>query len=81
MRTLKAVQKSLRHVPCLLGCACMQDGATPLHAAARNGHVEVMKLLLAAKAKVSAQKVDGASPLFLSAQNGHVGTVELLLAK
>jgi ankyrin repeat protein len=48
----------------------MQDGDTPLHQAAWQGHVEAAELLIAAGAAVGATKEDGASCLHLAASKG-----------
>jgi ankyrin repeat protein len=57
---------------------------TPLHLAARNGHKEVVELLIAAGAEVNAKTgadvnaKTGTTPLQLAALNGHNETVVLL---
>lgn len=56
------------------------NGNTPLHWAAANGHKEVTELLLANKADVNAKNNDGATPLYAAAGTGHQDVVELLLA-
>ena len=56
--------------------------ATPLYVAAKNGHIEVVKRLLAKNADVDkARALDGATPLFAAAENGHTEVVKMLLAK
>ena len=54
-------------------------GATPLHAAARNGHVEVAKFLLANAADINAQRRDGESALGEAAYNDRLDVAELLI--
>ena len=56
------------------------DGVTPLHLAALNGHKDVAELLLANKAEVNAKDNHGETPLHLAAVNGHKDVAELLLA-
>ncbi len=56
------------------------DGATPLHWAALNGHKEVAELLLAYKANVDARNNIGDTPLGAAAAYGHKDVAELLLA-
>ena len=56
------------------------DGTTPLHYAAFNGHKDVAELLLANKADVNAKDNNGATPLHAAAFNGHKDVAELLLA-
>ena len=51
------------------------DGDTPLHYAAWNGHLECSKLLIAAKAE---KNVEGFTPLALAVKNGHKAVIELL---
>jgi ankyrin repeat protein len=51
---------------------------TPLHYAAKEGHREVVQLLLAAKAEVNAKDRDGATPLHLALQMDHQDVAELL---
>ena len=46
-------------------------GDTPLHAAATNGHVEVVDLLLKSLADPSAQNYMGQTPLVCDSMQGH----------
>jgi ankyrin repeat protein len=58
------------------------NGATPLWIACKDGHVDVVKLLLARKEiKVNQANEDGATPLYYACWMGHVGVVRLLLAR
>ncbi len=52
-----------------------------LIAAASGGHVEVMKVLLAAGADINIQNDAGITALFKAAEQGHADVVELLLAQ
>ncbi|KAK0665234.1 ankyrin repeat-containing domain protein [Cercophora samala] len=54
-------------------------GYMPLHLAAMNGHLEIVRTLLIRKAKVHASSVEGQKPIHLAALNGHEEVVELLL--
>ena len=65
------------------------DGSTPLHDASAGGHLEIVRLVLAAAAAlgdealvecVNAQDGDGECPLHLSARGDHVEVVRQLLA-
>ncbi|CAK9021098.1 unnamed protein product, partial [Durusdinium trenchii] len=55
-------------------------GNRPLRLAAREGHVEVLERLLAAKATVDAEQKSGERPLHWAAWSGHRHVVERLLA-
>jgi hypothetical protein len=54
---------------------------TALHAAAENGHVEVVADLLAKGVDVNARNQQGQTPLHLAALEGHAAVVAALLAK
>jgi len=55
---------------------------TPLHAAAKTGHTEIVKLLLAAAPDVNAQDaVQGNTPLHNAVASGNGEVMELLLAR
>ena len=56
-----------------------KPGGTALHAAAKNGHAEVVKLLLARGAAPGAQRDDKLAPLHLAAMKGRREVVELLI--
>ena len=54
-------------------------GTTPLHLAAKNGHLEVVRLLIEAGVDINkARTNDGATPLHIATQKGHVEVVSLL---
>ncbi len=55
-------------------------GDTPLHLAARNGHEDIVQLLLTSKADVNAKDDWQQTPLHFAAAYGHMAVVELLLA-
>ncbi|KAI0538686.1 hypothetical protein GGR58DRAFT_512830 [Xylaria digitata] len=57
-------------------------GWTALQAAAKNGHIEIVRILLASKADVNAAAANafGRTALHAAAENGHVEIVRLLLA-
>jgi len=56
-------------------------GWRPLHFAANNGHVDVVRFLLEKGANVNAQDHRGRTPLHLAALDGHVDVVRFLLEK
>jgi hypothetical protein len=56
------------------------DGMTPLHMAAREGHKDLVELLLANKADVHTKNAEGETPLFLATKFGYKVVVELILA-
>ena len=58
-----------------------QDGATPLHWAVKNGHKDVVELLLASNADVNAKESKVAkTPLHFAAEEGHSDIAKMLLA-
>ncbi len=59
-----------------------QDGWTPLLLAAKNGHWEIVKVLVAANADVNVKTVkEGNTPLHYAALAGNAEIIELLLKK
>ena len=57
-----------------------EDGNTPLHLAAINGHTETVRALINAKADVNLANNDGSTPLHRSAIHGHTEAAQALLA-
>jgi ankyrin repeat protein len=50
-----------------------EDGASPMHIAAANGHTVVTKQLIEARCNINLPMQDGSTPLFIAVQNGHAG--------
>ncbi|XP_064395476.1 ankyrin repeat and protein kinase domain-containing protein 1-like isoform X3 [Halichondria panicea] len=55
------------------------DKDVPLHWAINNGHDEIVRVLLAAKATVNTQTKSGVTPLWEASFNGHQKRMELLI--
>jgi len=53
-------------------------GKTPLHWAARNGELEVVKLLVRFSAEINAKNERAETPLHLASYGGHMSVVDLL---
>jgi hypothetical protein len=54
-------------------------GATPLHYAASNGHIEIVRLLLQNGAEVNVRNNRGNTPLHSAAYQGHIDILHLLV--
>ncbi len=54
-------------------------GASSLHYASRDGHTEIVKLLLVNKANVHCKDVNGNTALINASEKGHIDIVEILL--
>ena len=55
------------------------SGVTPLGVASEQGHLDIARLLLTAKASTSIPTAEGARPLHIACQFGHVDIATLLL--
>ena len=55
-----------------------QDGFTPLHWAAKNGHVELYQWIMDQVVDKNPRDNSGFTPLHLAAKNGHVAVANLI---
>lgn len=60
-------------------CTCGPNFYTPLHGAARHGHVGMAKALVGNGAKINVYDNDGMTPLHCAVSNGNVELVEYLV--
>ncbi|XP_042341230.1 ankyrin repeat domain-containing protein 49 [Plectropomus leopardus] len=72
------VQRLITADPSLVNC-CDEDGYTPLHRAAYNGHVNVVSALIAAGSKVNPRTIDGWTPLHSACRWSRIAVASLLL--
>ncbi len=56
-----------------------ENGSSPLHLAAENGHASVTAQLIEARCNVDLQDENGATPLHIAAENGHASVTEQLI--
>ena len=61
------------------GADVNKTGCTPLHYAASNGHVDVIKLLLENHAYIDAESPNGSTPLMMASMYGNAQSVKLLI--
>uniref|UniRef100_A0A3B4E6Z2 Ankyrin 1, erythrocytic a n=1 Tax=Pygocentrus nattereri TaxID=42514 RepID=A0A3B4E6Z2_PYGNA len=66
-------------INCLLYRILFPDELTPLHCAARNGHVRIIEILLEQGAPIQAKTKNGLSPIHMAAQGDHMDCVRQLL--
>ena len=59
----------------------MSNRETPLHLAARNGHLEIAQHLLEKGANIDMKDENFATPLLLAAKHNHHLVVEFLIKK
>ena len=60
-----------------------ENGETPIHVAAKEGHLDILELLLTKTNNVNdlkAQDNEGKTPLHHAAENGHHEIVKILIA-
>jgi ankyrin repeat protein len=55
------------------------NGATPLHVAAQQGHLAVVKYLQERGANIEAADKQGTTPLMIATQNGHSEVAQFLV--
>ena len=55
------------------------NGMTPIHLAAKNGHIEVLKMLMTSTYKPNKPDKNGDTPLQFATANGHIEVVKILL--
>ena len=58
-----------------------QGGKTPLHEAAKNGHVEVVKIIMDSVADKNPKAGNGKTPLHVASQNGHLEVCKVIIAQ
>lgn len=58
-----------------------KTGWTPLHFAAANGHVEVIRFLLEQHAYIDAESPNGTTPLMMAARQAQLSAARLLIAE
>lgn len=57
------------------------EGLTPLHIACDNGHIDIVRFLLANGANIEAKPKDGRTPLMHAISNDHFEIAEFLISK
>ena len=56
-----------------------QDGCTPFHLAASNGHASVCEVILDYIKNKNPKNKRGTTPLHMAARNGHLSTYQLIM--
>ena len=57
-----------------------RNNETPLHIASQNGHLEIVKLLIASGGLVNDANRDGETPLHLATSTGNLEVIKVLIA-
>ena len=81
MGDVERVKDLLKKNPLLRNAVDIATQETPLHRAADNGHIEVVRILLDHGAYINAQDALGCTPLHLATMKDDAEIVELLLDK